>query len=377
MGCSPITICNELRRGTLSRKSNKRRTPNRVKFFNELGKKCALTVLFEKENSSDRDESWKKHEFLNFLGIFLKNRGLIGIDFCCDVISYLKDNWDCIICQNISTLIGIYEISYLKRKKIPYYIEVDGRFAKDGRGIKEWIKKMTISGAKGYFSTAEETDKYLVTYGADERNIYRYPFSSLREGELLKEPLNQTEKKALRIKLGLPETPIILSIGQFIPRKGFDVLLRSIPKVKKDATYVIIGGNEPQEYVNLIHENKIENVIFLPFMLPEKLSEYFKAADFFVLPTREDIWGLVINEAMAFGLPVVTTDRCIAGLEMVRDKYNGIIVPVDDECALVNAINCLLQNDLYMLGSNSISVAKQYTVEMMADRHIEILKGYK
>lgn len=185
--------------------------------------------------------------------------------------------------------------------------------------------------------------------------------------------MTQTEKKALRIKLGLPETPIVLSIGQFIPRKGFDVLLRSMPKVEEDATYVIIGGNAPQEYMDYMNENKIDNVIFLPFMLPEKLSEYYKTADLFVLPTREDIWGLVINEAMAFGLPVITTDRCIAGLEMITEEKNGCIVPANDAEKMAIAIQHLLNSDLLEMGKYSLKLAHNYTIEKMVEVHISRL----
>lgn len=54
------------------------------------------------------------------------------------------------------------------------------------------------------------------------------------------------------------------------------------------------------------------------------------AADIFVHPTREDIWGLVVNEAMAKGLPVITTDRCVAGLELIKNESVGRIVPVEN-----------------------------------------------
>ena len=74
----------------------------------------------------------------------------------------------------------------------------------------------------------------------------------------------------------------------------------------------------------------LNNVHFIDFKNKDTLKEYYHVADVFVLPTREDIWGLVINEALAYGLPVITTDKCMAGLEMIENGKNGYIIPVND-----------------------------------------------
>ena len=63
------------------------------------------------------------------------------------------------------------------------------------------------------------------------------------------------------------------------------------------------------------------------------------AADVFVMPTREDIWGLVINEAMAYGLPVVSTDKCIAALELVKNGRNGYIIPPNQPKEIAQKVN--------------------------------------
>ena len=63
----------------------------------------------------------------------------------------------------------------------------------------------------------------------------------------------------------------------------------------------------------MIRKFKCKNVYFIEFKKSEELNEYYKAADIFVHPTREDIWGLVVNEAMAKGLPVVTTNNVLQG----------------------------------------------------------------
>ena len=101
------------------------------------------------------------------------------------------------------------------------------------------------------------------------------------------------------------------------------------------------------------------------------------SADLFVLPTREDIWGLVINEAMSNGLPIISTNRCIAGLELVKDGENGFIVPVDDVDALSQKIETILSNEqiLETMGKKSLEKIKDYTFEQMAKRHMEIFQS--
>lgn len=62
----------------------------------------------------------------------------------------------------------------------------------------------------------------------------------------------------------------------------------------------------------------------------ENLSEYLLASDLFVHPTRKDTYGLVINEAMAHGLPVITTERCVAGTDLIKQKENGYVLKFGD-----------------------------------------------
>ena len=76
-------------------------------------------------------------------------------------------------------------------------------------------------------------------------------------------------------------------------------------------------GGDVQQIVGFdddeARENDLTNVHFVGFKTKEQLEDYYRAADLFVLPTREDIWGLVVAEAMAYGLGVITTNRCNAG----------------------------------------------------------------
>ena len=94
-----------------------------------------------------------------------------------------------------------------------------------------------------------------------------------------------------------------------------------------------------------------------------------------MLPTREDIWGLVINEAMAYGLPVITTERCVAGLELIENGVNGYVVPVEDAAALAEKINAVLSADLHQMGEASLEKIRPYTLENMAKTHAEILES--
>ena len=349
-------------------------SPYRVDFFEGLGEKVNLTVLFEKSKSDERDNSWIQDEFCNFKSVILNGITLrTDSAFSFKVRKYLKQakQYDHIVVSNPLTVMGMYCIQYFKSHNIPFYIETDGGFPKDGSGFREKLKKYFIGAAQGWLSTAEIHTQYYLTYGANSENIYKYPFTSVREKDVLDIPVSVETKAQLRAELGIQKEKIILAVGQFIHRKGFDVLLKAAGKLDANVALVLLGGSVTEEYQQIIDSEQLKNVYFPGFINKNEIEKYYRAADLFVLPTREDIWGLVINEALATGLPVITTDRCIAGTELIAQGKNGFLVPVDDEEKLLGAIQTIIQNDLLMktMSIESLKVAKQYTIKTMVEWH--------
>ena len=209
----------------------------------------------------------------------------------------------------------------------------------------------------------------------NNKDIYRYPFASTLASEVLNVPLLDKEKYLLKVKYGIKEDKVIIGVGQFIPRKGFDVLLNSLALLNNpNVGCYIIGGTPTENYLNIIKNNNLQNIHFLPFLDRKTLAEYYRLSDVFVLPTREDIWGLVINEAMANGLPVITTDKCNAGLAMVTNK-NGAIIPVDSIEKLAASLNLILSDDTLRqsMGEKSLETIQNFTIEKMAEKHSEVL----
>lgn len=260
---------------------------------------------------------------------------------------------------------------------IPYFINCDGALPEEKNGIKEQIKKFFIQRARCCFAGGVYAKKYFLKYGAKEDHIVEHKFTSLHKEMILSQPILPDEKESLREELGLQRKKMVLSIGQFIERKGFDILLKAWGELDFKYQLLIIGGGELEEkYRQIIQNKNYKNISLLNFVPFKEISKYYMAADLFVLPTREDIWGLVINEAMAYGLPVISTDRCVAGLELIKQGYNGAIVGV-------NAVEQLHQQMEYYLSSckmcqdagvNSLELIQSYTLENIVISHMDILE---
>ena len=166
-------------------------SPYRVDFFNQLGKECDLTVLFERDKASDRDAKWVSNNAKNYKEIFLKGRKLNSdgaISF--DVIKWLNvKKFDIFVIGGYSTPTGMLAIQYLKFKKIPFVLNSDGGFIKKDKKMKYLIKKYFISSAKWWLSTGETTTEYLVHYGAKKEDTFVYPFTSIKEEDVITDDL--------------------------------------------------------------------------------------------------------------------------------------------------------------------------------------------
>lgn len=349
--------------------------PYRVDFYNKLGKYVELTVIFEAKSAEGINFNWNIDEIRNFKAIFLSEGDIQERKINWNILKYINKNYyDHIVATNYSYFTEMIALIYLKLKRIPYYLETDGGLIREESSIKRMYKKFLISNAKGYFSPSKSSDEYLKFYGADKNAIYRYPFTSLNEEDILNEVTSIEEKIKIKNELGIKEQKVILSVGQFIHRKGFDILLKASKGLNENIGVIIIGGEVTNEYLDLKEEMELKNVYFEGFKTKDELQKYYKAADLFVLPTREDIWGLVINEAIAYGLPVITTDKCIAGLELINNDINGQIVEVDNYKMLNIKLNEIINdnNKLILMSKNSINKSKKYTIEEMVKKHLDI-----
>lgn len=344
--------------------------PYRVEFFNDLGKMCDLTVSFEGTTATDRDKKWTHAPATHFTPVFLRGVRTSADSFICPgIIKLLKQKWDRIIVGGYSTPTSMLAIEYMRLCKIPFFIEADGGLIHQDRQIKYAVKRHFMSAASGWISSGKPTTEYLVHYGADPACVYEYPFSSIRDKDITE--VTPAMKQEARAALGITEQRIVLFVGQFIPRKGIVELLQVAAKLPSGVGVYVVGGEPDEEMLSKVRPDGAA-VHFCGFKTKAELEVYYKAADVFFLPTKEDIWGLVINEAMAYGLPIVTTDKCVAGLSLLTQEQVAQVDAVDEMAEKVN--NLLRSGE--EAGRRNQELIRGYTIETMAAAHMRILTEY-
>lgn len=357
--------------------------PYRIDFYNELGKMVDLTVVFEAKGAEDQGIrfNYNLDQIENFKAVFLSDGNIKEKKINWKILNIIREKYDRIVLTSYSYVTEMILLIYLKIKRIPYYLSSDGGLIKyNEKMVKKKLKTFLISGAKGYFSPSDMADEYLMYYGADKNVIYRYPFTSYKKKNQLNEIIDEGKKRRLKDCLGIEQKYMILGVGQFIYRKGWDILLNAMEGQSEEIAVCIIGGEVTEEYKRIVKEKKLNNIYFKKFMSNENLTKYYKAADLFVLPTREDIWGLVINEAMNYGLPVITTNMCVAGRELVSPGRNGYLISdirnTNSIFILKNYIKKVLytQNLKEKFAIESLRIIRDYSIENMVTSYYNILK---
>lgn len=352
--------------------------PYRVAFYNKLAEYYDITMLFSQtsEDRTERDRKWFSEVQRNYKCVQLKTVNFFGVKIALEVRQWIKNrDFDLVFIDSYGDYSNMYAIYCLKMYKVPYVFSVDGMLPRPKeKRLSYFIKKYLLSSPKFILSPGESVDKCLNHYGVPYGKIRRFHFTPLSEFDLKNASYtNKEERKRLRDKLidTDSETKMVLFVGQFIHRKGIDLIIEAAKKTDPNIGYYLVGGKPTEDLLKRKALLNLKNVHFIGFKTKVELAEYYRAADAFLLPTREDIWGLVINEAMAYGLPVITTDHCVAGLELVKNGENGYIIPIDSSDSIVSAINKVFSDDknLMTLSQNSIKAINDYTSEKMAEDH--------
>ncbi len=351
-------------------------SPYRVDFFNELSKHCQLQVVYYNAQIAERP-SWKynkAHHQYTHTFLFKNETRWTAPGGYIKLIRILNSNKDhLVVVGGYARPVEIFAINWLRLKKRPFILNTDGGFFQGGR-IKLLLKKWLVKSAAHYLASGSLAAQTLKQYGANPARITNYRFSSIFEKEVLPSVPSPHERENIRKQLSIPVgASVILTIGRYIPLKGFELVIEALALLanKKIILYMLGEGPLRDQYQKLIDQHALSNHVYLMGNQSKtRVLDYCKAADVMVLPTiTSDVWGLVINEAMSCGLPVIASNRVGAAYDMVTEGQTGYMVPAGEAKAIAGALGKVILNSAH-LSKGALKMAQRYTIETMVQDHL-------
>lgn len=206
--------------------------------------------------------------------------------------------------------------------------------------VREAVKRYMFRSAAGILATGPLQERYARRYVGEERRVHLIG-NPVDTGFLRSEVSRlSSDRQRLRRERGWDSSFVVTYVGRLAPEKSIEILIRAAGLVRDAGVSVVlaIAGSGPME-VTLRDTATREGVRadFLGFLMGEQLSELYAAGDAFVLPSESEPWGLVVNEAMEFGLPVVVSDR-VGCRHLLTNGENGFIVRHGDATHLAGVL---------------------------------------
>jgi glycosyltransferase involved in cell wall biosynthesis len=215
------------------------------------------------------------------------------------------------------------------------------------RLAKRAFFRALASAVDGFLAIGSANRDYYLAQGIRPERIFDVPYCV--DNAFFAERAREAaaNREALRAALGLEAgRPIILFASKFEARKRPDDLLHAYERLAEGAAapYLLLAGDgEMRPGLEAEARAKgLAGVRFLGFRNQSELPSLYDLCDVFVLPSTREPWGLVVNEVMATGKPVVVSDAVGCARDLVRDGVNGLVVPFGDVEALAHALSAVL-----------------------------------
>lgn len=358
-------------------------TPYEIKRFNLINDVLNNNLVIYFQNETDINRNWRidlsnlkfKYKILPDIPVRIKSKDIFTLHINYTAFSELRKDFPDVVISCGWDSVAAYSAYIYCRKYRKKFILWSGSTIHESswrRTVSKPIVKFLIRNSDSYIAYGTRAKEYLMTLGAKGERIFMgwntVDNSFFEENSRL----THEEKESLKDKSGIETRYVVLYVGQLIERKGVHDLIGAFSKLKKevnDVTLLMVGTGMEEDALKkrCIHEN-IRDVVFTGFVNYYELPKYFGISDLFVLPSHEEVWGLVINEALACGLPVITTDKVGASADLVTEGMNGFVVKDSNSNELYSAMGKLIQDSSLMheMACSSKKIIKNYDIEHTA-----------
>jgi len=255
-------------------------------------------------------------------------------------------------------------LAYCRMRRVPLLVWVEST-ARDSRRTAaplELAKRLMIRGASGFFVPGRAAAEYVWSFGVPHERVALAP-NAIDDSLFGRAAVDRSGRSLCTF----------LYVGRLEPEKGLDVLLEAFEQVPGEL--VLAGSGSEEERLRSLASDR---VLFLGPLDRDELLEWYARADAFVLPSRSEPWGMVLNEAAAAGLPLVASVEVGAAHDLIEHGANGFRVPSGDPLALAGALRRLADDEVFRreAGERSRELARRFTPEAWAKGVADLARGF-
>jgi glycosyltransferase involved in cell wall biosynthesis len=282
---------------------------------------------------------------------------------------------DVILCGGYNYIASWQALFWARAHKIPFVLwsESNMQDIRRGYALVEFLKSEFLRRCIGFVVPGRSASEYLRVHKVEEAVIFIAPNAVDNDLFSAAAAVARQNETRCRAELGLPER-YFLFVGRLVREKGVFELLSAYAKLdelmRRQFGLVFVGEGSSRQQLEEEAASISPGVIrFAGFAQREQLGTYYALAEMLILPTYTDTWGLVVNEAMACGLPIVCSRVAGCAADLVREDWNGLLVPPRDVSLLANAMQHLAtQPDLCaVMAANSMQQISYYSPEAWSE----------
>ncbi|MGC2495957.1 glycosyltransferase family 4 protein [Candidatus Binatus sp.] len=243
-------------------------------------------------------------------------------------------------------------------------------------GVKRIAMPALLRTIDGFLAIGRLNRDYYLHYGVEAGRMFPMPYAVDNEFFLTAAERARPNRERLRAELGLrPGRTVILFASKMQAHKRAADLLEAYARLSPDgvaepaADLVFAGdGEERASLERRARELKWDSIQFIGFRNQSELPAMYDLCDLFVLPSEHEPWGLVVNEAMNAGKPVIVSDRVGAGPDLIEDGVNGFVYRTGDVAALADRLRRLVDSSEHRAAMGARALEKVALLDFGADR---------
>jgi glycosyltransferase involved in cell wall biosynthesis len=364
--------------------------PYRIPVFNALAerKEIDLRVIFLSENDATLRQ-WRvykdeiKFQF-DVLPSWRQRFGRHNILINRGVFSALnKITPDAVLSGGYNYLASWESAGWARVHGVPFLLwsESTALDRRRGHRVVEFMKRRFLGLCRAFVVPGRSSSQYLRDLGIQDERIFTAPNAvDIRLFATLAEETRRVDLQA-RSRLSLPQR-YFLYVGRLVRAKGVFDLLEAYAKLdgemRASVGLVFVGdGADRPELMERASRITLGTVQFPGFVQREGLPEFYALADALIFPTHSDTWGLVVNEAMSCGLPVITTGIAGCVADLLQDGWNGFVVAPRDPSHLAAAMARLAGDSALRteMGSRGRERIKAYSPAAWAEGVVKAMES--